>query len=173
MRFDKRGLGYLVISDEHFWKSFFAAVLCYPGAYFISTLQEPEIATTLDPFAVLLIDTLFYLVSWLIYPVFMHALLVLHNKQDNYKLFIISFNWLQVWQIIFLVCLHTLTNSGLLTPTIIDILGVLGMLYILGTQAYMTKVTIETNWFSASAFVFFNILLAMSIYKLNAALIAS
>ncbi|MFD2204476.1 hypothetical protein [Kiloniella antarctica] len=46
------------------------------------------------------------------------------------------------------------------------------MLYILGTQAYMTKVTIETNWFSASAFVFFNILLAMSMYKLNTALIA-
>ena len=171
MRFDKRGLGYLVNSDELFWKSFFAAILCYPGAYFISTLQEPEIATALDPFAILLIDTLFYLISWLVYPVFMHALLVLHNKQDNYKIFIISYNWLQVWQIIFMGGLYTLTNSGLLSPETTGLLGLLGMLYILGTQAYMTKVTIETNWFSAGAFVFFNVLLTMSIYKLNIAMI--
>ncbi|MEH6629876.1 MAG: hypothetical protein V7776_03570 [Halopseudomonas aestusnigri] len=173
MRFNKGGLGSLEISDEKFWKSFFAAIICYPGAYFLSTLQETEITTTLDPFAVLLIDTLFYLISWLVYPVFMHSLLVLHNKQKNYRLFIISYNWIQVWQIAFLVCLQALILNGLLPTSLAGFLGLFGMLYILASQAYMTKITIETNWFSAAAFVFFNVLLALSIYKLNTNIIAS
>ncbi len=173
MRFDRSGLRYIEISDDKFWKSFFAAIICYPGAYILSILQDSETASTLDPFAVLLIDTLFYLISWLIYPVFMHSLLVLHNKQKNYRLFIISYNWLQVWQIVFLVCLQALILSGLLPMSMAGFLGLFGMLYILASQAYMTKITIETNWFSAAAFVFFNVLLALSIYKLNNNIIAS
>ncbi len=172
MLFKSSGQGNLEVSVESFWKSFFAAVICFPGVYFFDTLQTPETASPIDPFATLLIYTLFYVISWLVYPVFMHALLVLHNKEENFRLFIIGYNWLQVWQIAFWLCLHTIILSGLLDQQLAEFLGFFGMLYILATQTYMTKTIIETNWLSATAFVIFNVILAFSIYEFNNKIIA-
>jgi len=173
MRFDGSGVRYLDVNPTSFWKSFFAAVICFPGAYFLSTLHETETTSSLEPFATLLIDTLFYVISWLVYPVFMHALLVLHNKQENYRIFIIGYNWLQVWQMAFLICLQLLIGSGVFPTSATGFIGFFGMLYILASQGYMTKTTLKTNWLSASAFVLFNIILAMSIYELNERVLAS
>ncbi len=155
------------VSAELFWKSFFAAVLCLPGTIYLSIAQPLDTAPTIDLFALLLIDGLFYIISWVAYPVMMHLLLILHKKEKQFGTFIIHYNWLQVWQLLIFIFLLAILQSHLLPEVLGSFLSLISLLYILATQAYMTKTTLETGWFSATAFVFFNIVLAQAILALN------
>ncbi|WP_162938161.1 hypothetical protein [Kiloniella sp. EL199] len=167
MRFNSAQIIPTSVTPEFFWKSFFAAVLCLPSTIYLTITRPLETAPTIDLFALLLIDSLFYIISWIAYPVMMHLLLVLHKKEKQFGTFIIQYNWLQVWQSLIFHLLFILTQSNFLPDTLGNFLSLISLLYILATQAYMTKTTLETGWFSATAFVFFNIVLAQAILALH------
>ncbi|KKJ77873.1 hypothetical protein WH95_05470 [Kiloniella litopenaei] len=167
MRFNSAQIPTTPVTAKLFWQSFFAAVLCLPGTIYVSAAQPLDTAPTIDLFALLLIDSLFYIISWVAYPVMMHLLLVLHKKEKQFGIFIIHYNWLQVWQSVIFVLLLVILQSHILPDALGSLVSLICLLYILATQAYMTKITLETGWFSATAFVFFNIVLAQAILALN------
>ncbi|WP_085903882.1 hypothetical protein [Kiloniella majae] len=167
MRFNSAQITPKTVTPGLFWKSFFAAVLCLPSTIYISIAQPLETPPTIDLFALLLIDSLFYIISWVAYPVMMHLLLVLHKKEKQFGIFIVHYNWLQVWQSLIFFLLVILIQSHILPDALASFLSLMSLLYILAAQAYMTKITLETGWFSATAFVFFNIVLAQAILALN------
>ena len=172
MRFNDRGLGMFEVSDNSFWKSFFAAVICLPGIYFLSVSRGSGTESTLEPVAFFVICSLFYLIEWVAFPVVMHAILVLHNKEKHFRLFVISYNWIQVCYVVFSVVLYLLKKSEILPETTADFLGIISTFYILGTLAFLIKSTIETRWLIACSFVFLYILLSISVYQLNEQMLA-
>ncbi|WP_299372720.1 hypothetical protein [uncultured Kiloniella sp.] len=167
MRFNGAQITQTTVNTEVFWKSFFAAVLCIPGTIYLTIAQPLEPEPTVDLFALFLIDSLFYIINWIAYPVMMHLLLLLHKKEGRFGLFIIHYNWLQVWQSLVFVGLFFILQTDLLPAALASFVSLISLIYILAAQAHMTRTTLETGWFAASAFVIFNIVLAQAIHALN------
>ena len=167
MRFNGAQITQTTVNTEVFWKSFFAAVLCIPGTIYLTISQPLEPEPTVDLFALFLIDSLFYVISWIAYPIMMHLLLVLHKKENLFGQFIIHFNWLQVWQLLAFTLLFFVLQTNYLPDSLGAFLYLIILLYVLMAQAYMTKITLETGWFSATAFVLFYIILGQAILTLN------
>ncbi|WP_156176668.1 hypothetical protein [Kiloniella spongiae] len=167
MRFNSVQIAPTPVNEENFWKSFFAAVLCIPSTIYLTIAQPLETEPTIDLFALFLIDSLFYVISWIAYPIIMHLLLLLHKKEKQFGVFIIHYNWLQVWQLLAFTLLFFILQTDLLPDYLGAFLYLITLLYVLMAQAYMTKTTLETGWFSATAFVFFNLVLAQAILALN------
>lgn len=167
MRFNGAQITQTTVNTEVFWKSFFAAVLCIPSTLYLTIVQPLDPEPTIDLFALFLIDSLFYIINWIAYPVMMHLLLLLHKKEGKFGLFIIQNNWLQVWQSLVFVGLFFILQTDLLPAGLASFVSLISLIYILAAQAHMTRITLETGWFAASAFVIFNIVLAQAIHALN------
>ncbi|MCZ4281593.1 hypothetical protein O4H49_12450 [Kiloniella laminariae] len=167
LRLDLSGLEHIDTSSRSFWNSFFAAWLCLPGYIYLSTLYPTDNDVLYDSFAVLLIEALIYMISWLAYPVAIHAILVLHNKVENFRQLVIAINWLQLWVILVQVFLHTLLKSGLFPEIMVSLTGLLTLFYLLWVKANVIKQVIPCSWFIAVGLVFLDIVLSLSLSNLE------
>ncbi|WP_020590879.1 hypothetical protein [Kiloniella laminariae] len=167
LRLDLSGLERIDTSDRSFWNSFFAAWLCLPGYIYLSSLYPTDSDVVYDSFAVLLIEGLIYLISWLAYPVAIHAILVLHNKIENFRQLIIAINWLQLWVILLQVFLHTLLKSGLFPEIMVSLTGLLTLFYLLWVKTNVIKQVIPCSWYVAVGLVFLDIVLSLSLSNLE------
>jgi hypothetical protein len=115
-RGDAGGLDYFDPSEEGFWRSFRAAVLCYP-LYLILLAFPIELGTPppLDPLRVVAVETIHFVISWVAFPLLMLPLVDWLRRGDRYFLFMTAYNWCQVPQTAVFAAVALAGATGLLS----------------------------------------------------------
>lgn len=97
-RLDPSGLSYLEETEEAFWKSFFAAVICVPFYVVLVVVQLGQVELGAGAVKIFAVETINYVISWVAFPLVAWHLSQMLNRQENYIRYIVAFNWAKVIQ---------------------------------------------------------------------------
>jgi hypothetical protein len=98
-RADPGGIANFDPSIDGFWRSFRAAVLCYP-LYLILLSFPVEIGNggEVDVGTLFLVETIHYVVSWVAFPLAVLPLVDWLGRGNRFLVFMTAYNWCQVPQ---------------------------------------------------------------------------
>ena len=152
-RFDAHGLAYFNASRQGFWRSFFAAVLIAPAAFLITAVHSDGVAVQAGPLRIALIEGLAYVILVFAYPVVVHPLCRLLDREPNYITYVIAYNWAGVIQNLLVLPVALLAHSGVLPSALANLaeLAIMGVTLVMSW--YIAKAALRVPSGMAVAFV--------------------
>ena len=170
-RGDRGGMACFDPTEEGFWHSFRAGVLCYP-LYLVLLAFPIELgpAPELDPLRVLLVETIHYVISWVAFPLVMIPLVDWLRRGERYFAFMVAYNWCQAPQtaVFALVALGggagLLSTEGMLIADLI--VGVAALVY----EWYVSYVALEVSRPKAVLVIFVDVVLATILSHISSSL---
>jgi hypothetical protein len=170
-RGDAGGIACFDPSEEGFWHSFWAAVLCYP-LYLILLAFPIEIgqAAQVDTWRMIAAETIHYVISWVAFPLLMLPLTDWLRRRDRYFGFIAAYNWCQVPQTVVFALVALAGAIGLLSAEgmlIADLVaGIAALIY----EWFVSRVALAVSWFRAALVIFIDVVLATVLSHISASL---
>ena len=161
---DPSGIGYLNLSVEGFWRSFFAAVLVAPGYALLVAQEMLAREEAVSTVWAVLVETLAYVVGWAAFPVAAIFLTRLLGLSRHYVALIVAANWASVIQIGGFLAAIAL---GFVLPPLGGLVVMLATGAILFYQWFVIRTTLATTMGIAIAFVLVDLLLT-SVISLSA-----
>ena len=160
-RGDRGGMACFDATEEGFWHSFRAGVLCYP-LYLILLAFPIELgpAPEVDPLRVLLVETIHYVISWVAFPLMMIPLVDWLRRGERYFAFMVAYNWCQAPQtaVFALVALAggvgLLSTEGMLIADLV--VGIAALVY----EGYVSYVALQVSRPRAALVIFVDVVLA-------------
>jgi hypothetical protein len=112
-RLDPNGLSFLKDTEDAFWKSFFAAVICLPPYVVLAVIQLSQIELVAPMLKIFLVESISYVISWVAFPLAAWHLVQMLDRQECYIRYIVAFNWSKVIQILVFLPFALAGASGL------------------------------------------------------------
>jgi hypothetical protein len=170
-RGDRGGMACFDPSEDGFWHSFRAGVLCYP-LYLILLTFPIEIGPVpeLDPWRVAIVETIHYVISWVAFPLLMIPLVDWLRRRERYFAFMVAYNWCQAPQTAVFTAVALAGATGLLSAEgvlIADlIVGVAALVY----EWYVSYVALEVTRPKAVLVIVADVVLATVLSHISASL---
>jgi hypothetical protein len=170
-RGDRGGMACFDPTEEGFWHSFRAGVLCYP-LYLILLAFPIEIGAVpeLDPWRVVIVETIHYVISRVAFPLLILPLVDWLRRSDRYFGFMVAYNWCQVPQTaVFAVvalagAIGVLSNEGMLVADLI--VGVAALVY----EWYVSYVALAVSRPRAALVILCDVVLATILSHVSSSL---
>jgi hypothetical protein len=170
-RGDARGLAYFDRSEEGFWHSFRAGVLCYPLYLILLSfpiqLGEP---VEVDEFRLLAVETIHYVISWVAFPLLILPLVDWLRRGDRYFGFMVAYNWCQVPQTLVFAVVALLGAIGVLSAEGMLIADLIAGLAALVYEWYVSRVALAISGTRAALVIIVDIILATVLSHVSASL---
>jgi hypothetical protein len=163
-RGDPGGLDCFDASIGGFWRSFRAALLCYP--LYLILLSFPVVlgdapVVEVDAGRYFAAETVHYVISWVAFPLAVLPLVDWLQRGDRFLRFMTIYNWCQVPQTVVFAAVALLGGAGILSPNamlVVDlILGVGALVY----EWYIARVALDVTGPRAGLVILCDVLLAL------------
>src|SRR5262249_59220098 len=113
VRGDRSGLGCFDRSVDGFWRSFRAAILCYPLYLVLLTMRVAAADWQhAGGLRIVTVETIAYVISWTIFPLLMLSLTRRIGRADRFFDFMVPYNWYQLPQSALFVLIGLLSAGG-------------------------------------------------------------
>src|ERR1700722_2868347 len=170
-RGDPRGLACFDPSEDGFWHSFRAAVICYP-LYLILLASPIELGQVpeVDAFRVLAVETIHYVISWVAFPLLMLPLVDWLQRGNRYFGFMVAYNWCQVPQTVVFATVALAGAIGLLSAEGMLIADLIAGLAALVYEWYVSRVALAVSRPRAALVILADVLLATLLSHVSASL---
>ena len=168
---DRGGLAFFARSEAAFWRSFRAALLCYPAFLILRALAMPDVEFQSANWPrIFLAETIAYVIGWTAYPLASLPLARVFRREEAWLGFIIVYNWSQILEYGALLATTGVAGSGLLPPGITSLPILAVSLAILVYGWFVARATLDISALQAVAFVALDQLLAIAIEQTAVAL---
>jgi hypothetical protein len=170
-RGDPRGLGFFDTSIDGFWRSFRAAVICYP--FFLILLGFRVSAAHWEASGVMrivIVETIGYVISWVAFPLLMLPLSRWLGREDRFLPFMVAYNWSQVPQTALFVILAADTASGLLPHAVAQFADLAAAVAVLLYEWYIARVALAVSSSQAVPVVLLDLVLGSVLSRITEAL---
>jgi hypothetical protein len=170
-RGDAAGLSCFNPTEEGFWHSFRAAVLCYPLYLILLSfpIQIGNATAELDAGRYFAAETIHYAISWVAFPLLMLPLVDRLGRAGRYFGFMTAFNWCQVPQMVLFAAVALLGGSGVLSAygmlTADLIVGIAALVY----EWYVSRVALAVSGGRATLVILADVVLATVLSHVSAA----
>jgi hypothetical protein len=163
-RGDPAGLACFDPSVAGFWRSFRAALLCYP--LYLILLTFPVVigdgpAEEIDASRFYAAETIHFAISWVAFPLVVLPIIDFLGRGDRFLGFMTAYNWCQVPQTIVFTVVALFGGASLLSPNAmlaVDlILGIAALVY----EWYIARVALAVTGPKASLVILCDVLLAV------------
>lgn len=170
-RGDRRGLACFNPTEEGFWHSFRAAVLCYP-LYLILLAFPIELgpAPDLDPWRMLIVETIHYVISWVAFPLLMIPLVDRLRRHERYFGFMVAYNWCQTPQTVVFALVALAGAIGLLSAEAMLIADLIVGIGALVYEWYVSYVALDVSRSKAVLVIVADVVLATILSHVSASL---
>jgi hypothetical protein len=170
-RGDPRGLGFFDTSIDGFWRSFRAAVICYPFflillGFRVSTARWQ--AAGLMP--IVIVETIGYVISWVAFPLLMLPLSRWLGREERFLPFMVAYNWSQVPQTALFVILAAGAASGLLPHAMEQLADFAAAVAVLLYEWYIARVALAVSSSQAVPVVLLDLVLGSVLSRITEAL---
>jgi len=170
-RGDRRGLDFFDTSIDGFWRSFRAALICYP--FFLVLLSfrvaAPDWAASGIP-RILAVETIGYAISWVAFPLLVLPLARRLGREDRFLAFMVAYNWCQVPQTLLFVILGADTASGLFPAEFAQVAEFAAAVAVLVYEWYIARVALAVSPGQAVPVVLLDLLLGTVLGRVTTAL---
>jgi len=170
-RADPHGIDNFDGSIEAFWRSFRAAVLCYP-LYLILLSFPIEIGNggEVDAGTLFLVETIHYVVSWVAFPLAVLPLIDRLGRGNRFFLFMVAYNWCQVPQTTVFALIALAGGLGVLTADAVLICDLVAGVAALVYEWYVARVGLALTGGRALLIIAVDVLLATLLSHISMAL---
>jgi hypothetical protein len=170
-RGDPRGLGFFDTSIDGFWRSFRAAVICYP--FFLMLLGFRVSAAHWQSsglMPIVIVETIGYVISWAAFPLLMLPLSRWLGREDRFLPFMVAYNWSQVPQTALFVILALGAASGLVPRALSQFADLAAAVAVLLYEWYIARVALAVPSSQAVPVVLLDLVLGSVLSRITEAL---
>lgn len=165
-RGDARGLGFFDTSLDGFWRSFRAALICYPIYLALLALRSPA-----PPWAsagvatILIVETIAFVISWTAFPLLMLPLSRVLGRENRFLAFMVAYNWCQVPQTVLFLIIGLDIATGLLPGSAGDAIGFAAALAVMVYEWYIARVALAIQAAQAVLVVLLDLVLGTALSR--------
>jgi hypothetical protein len=172
-RGDRGGISCFDPSVDGFWRSFRAAILCYP--LYLVLLTFPVVlgdspVVEVDAGRFYAVESIHFVISWVAFPLIVLPLADFFGRGDRFLIFITAYNWCQVPQTIVFAVVALLGGAGILSGkamlSVDLILGIAALVY----EWYIASVALALSGPRAAVVILADVILAVVLSHISGAL---
>ena len=168
---DRGGLACFDCSLDGFWRSFRAAVICYP-LYLVLlamriTLAEWERS---GGWHIVTVETIGYVIAWVAFPLLMLNVTRVIGRAHRYFDFMVPYNWCQVPQSALLVLVGIESQTGILGAQASETIDVVAAFATLVYEWYIARIALETTGSAAAFVVLVDLVLGVALSRVSGSL---
>jgi hypothetical protein len=168
---DRRGLAYFDVSEEGFWRSFRAAVLCYPLYLALLALRLTGAQWNKSGAAtILFVETISYVISWVAFPLLILPVARAFGRADRFFGFMVAYNWSQVPQSGLLVLIGLQRAAGLSSPSAAQSVELIATVALLVYEWYIARAALATTGVQSALVVSLYLVLGSMLRRITEAL---
>ena len=142
-RGDASGLGFFDTSIDGFWRSFRAALICYP--LFLILLAFRVSAAHWETSGVpriVIVETIGYVISWVAFPLLVLPLTRWLGREHRFLAFMVAYNWSQIPQTVLFVILGADAAAGLFSANVAQVVDFAAAIAVLVYEWYIARVAL-------------------------------
>jgi hypothetical protein len=172
-RGDPGGLACFDSSIGGFWRSFRAALLCYPLYLILLTfpvvLGDGEVVEV-DAGRFYAAESIHFVISWVAFPLVVLPIVDFLGRGDRFLVLITAYNWCQVPQTVVFATVALLGGAGLLSANAMLIVDLILGLSALAYEWYVARVALAVSGPRAGLVILADVLLAVFLSHISRAL---
>ena len=159
-RGDRGGLSCFDRSLDGFWRSFRAAVICYP-LYLVLLAMRVSVAEwqTSGGWRIVMVETIGYVVAWVAFPLLMLNVVRWIGREHRFFEFMVPYNWCQVPQSALFVLVGLESASGILSIQASQAIDIVAALATLVYEWFIARVALDTTGLIAAFVVLLDLVL--------------
>ena len=163
-RGDRGGLSCFDRSLDGFWRSFRAAVICYP-LYLVLLAMRVSVAEwqTSGGWRIVMAETIGYVVAWVAFPLLMLNVVRWIGREHRFFEFMVPYNWCQVPQSALFVLVGLESASGILSIQASQAIDIVAALATLVYEWFIARVALDTTGLIAVFVVLVDLVLGVLI----------
>ena len=163
-RGDRGGLSCFDRSLGGFWRSFRAAVICYP-LYLVLLAMRVSVAEwqTSGGWRIVMVETIGYVVAWVAFPLLMLNVVRWIGREHRFFEFMVPYNWCQVPQSALFVLVGLESASGILSIQASQAIDIVAALATLVYEWFIARVALDTTGLVAVFVVLVDLVLGVLI----------
>jgi len=168
-RGDAGGLTWFEASIDGFWRSFRAALICYPMFLLLLSFRitAAQLAASSIP-RIIAVETIGYAISWVAFPLLILPLIRLLDRDNRFLLFMVAYNWSQVPQTVLFVIIAII--AALLPTGIAQIVELAAAVAVLLYEWFIARVALLVPGAPATLVVLIDMLLGTVLNRVTAGL---
>ena len=158
---DRGGLKFFDPTIDGFWRSFRAALICYPFYLMLVGFRVTAAQWEMSGFApILIIETIAYVVTWAAFPLLILPVSRQLGRGDRFLPFMVAYNWSQIPQTAVFVLVGLDGAAGLLPPSGARFAGLLAAIAALIYEWYIARIALAVTGTQATLVVIIDLLLS-------------
>jgi hypothetical protein len=161
---DRRGLKFFDASIDGFWRSFRAALICYPLYLVLLGFRIPAAQWEASGVAeILAVETIAYVISWAALPLLIMKLAHWLGRDTRFLPFMVAYNWSQIPQTALFVLVGLDGATGLLPPSAAGLTELLAAVAALVYEWYIARVALAVTGAQATLVVIVDLILGTTL----------
>lgn len=159
---DRRGLGFFDTSIDGFWRSFRAALICYP-LFLVLVAVRVAVADWDAAGAprILIVETIAYVIAWTAFPLLILQLTGWIDRTHRFLAFMVAYNWSQIPQTALIAIVAMDRATGVLPPAAAAFAELAAMIAVLVYEWYIARVALAVTGAQAMLVVVLDIMLGI------------
>ncbi len=168
---DRRGLGYFDLTIDGFWRSFHAAVLCYPLYLLLLAFRvsSEHWAQSGVP-TILVVESIGFVITWTAFPLLILPLARLFGRENRFLPFMVAYNWSQLPQTVLFALVGLDGASGLMSPAAAAFAQLASAVAVLIYEWYIARVALLVTGAQATVVVTVDLVLSTLLGRIAEAL---
>jgi hypothetical protein len=168
---DRRGLGFFDASIDGFWRSFRAAVICYPLYLLLLGFRvgsQQWAASGIAP--IVLVESIAYVIAWVAFPLVILPLSRWLGREHRFFAFMVAYNWSQILQTALFALVGIDGATGLLAPSAAHFAQLIAVAAVLVYEWYIARVALAVSGAQATLVVMVDLMLGTALGRFTEAL---
>jgi hypothetical protein len=156
---------------DGFWRSFRAAVICYP-LYLVLLAMRVSVAEwqRSGGWRIVIVETIGYVIAWVAFPLLMVNVTRWIGRAYRFFDFMVPYNWCQVPQSLLFVLVGIESGSGLLSANASETIDVVAAVATLVYEWYIARIALETTGSAAGFVVLVDLVLGVFLSRISGSL---
>jgi hypothetical protein len=156
---------------DGFWRSFRAAVICYP-LYLVLLAMRVSVAEwqRSGGWRIVTVETIGYVIAWVAFPLLMVNVTRWIGRAYRFFDFMVPYNWCQVPQSLLFVLVGIESGSGLLSANASETIDVVAAVATLVYEWYIARIALETTGSAAGFVVLVDLVLGVFLSRISGSL---
>lgn len=165
-RGDRGGLACFDRSLDGFWRSFRAAVICYPLYLILLAMRVTDAEwQSSGGWRIATVETIGYVIAWVTFPLLMLTVVRWIGRPHRFFDFMVPYNWCQVPQSALFVLVGLEAETGILEAHASEAIDVLAAIATLVYEWYIARVALETSGPAAVLVVLVDLVLGVFVSR--------
>ena len=167
-RLDRQGMVWFDRTIEGVTRSFWAAILCFPGFIALLALRvSPAEWMQSGAAHILLVESISYVVGWAAFPLIALWLCARIGHEQGGLNFVAAYNWAQILETSLFVIVALIGSLHAVAEPAAEFLGLIALALALGYEWFIARIAVGAGGIAATALILIDLVLGAGLNRVT------